>query len=143
MKCFFDTSGLIKNYIEEAGTEEIIGILNKTSLVLVAATTYLESISTLRRLVVTSLIDETQYKLIKNELKTDFQYFNEITSAELKKVSEVLIEKYQLNTLDSIQLGSALYKKEELDLFVCCDKTLLKAASNEGLKTFNPTIDTI
>lgn len=51
---------------------------------------------------------------------------------------EKLIDAYQLKTLDSIQLSSALIIKNYLDGFICCDTRLVTAASNEHLRTINP-----
>jgi len=140
MTCFFDTSGLIKNYIDETGTDKVVEILNKSDRIYVAETTYLECISTLRRLSVNNLINEDQYLILKKEIKTDFSYFSIISSNEINKNAELMIERYQLKTLDSIQLGSALFEKGVIDLFVCSDNKLLNAADYEGLKILNPSV---
>ena len=52
--------------------------------------------------------------------------------------AKLLIDKYQLKTLDSIQLGTALLLKDEIDYFIVCDSKLVKAGKKEGLKIINP-----
>ncbi|MCZ8343106.1 MAG: hypothetical protein O9301_08750 [Leptospira sp.] len=42
------------------------------------------------------------------------------------------IYRYQLKTLDGLQIGSALAVKEQIDNFVCSDKMLSNAAKSEN-----------
>ena len=75
---------------------------------------------------------------VKNELKNDFQYFSHIDVETAIPGCERLIDKYQLNTLDSIQLSSALDVITEIEGLVCCDNKLLEAAEKENVRIINP-----
>jgi len=50
-----------------------------------------------------------------------------------------LIEKYQLKTLDSIQLASCLYRKADISEFVVSDVKLKTAAEGENIEVIDPT----
>lgn len=49
-----------------------------------------------------------------------------------------LVTKHHLSINDSIHLYTALSNKTLIDLFICSDDILIKAAKNEGLKVLNP-----
>jgi len=49
-----------------------------------------------------------------------------------------LITKHHLSINDSIHLYTALRNKTLIDIFICSDGILIKAAQNEGLKVLNP-----
>ena len=104
-----------------------------------SAITEIETISTFKSLLVEKAIDKNDYKLLINEFRTDYQYYSVISfDDEIIKESINLIDNYRLKTLDSIQLATAIYLKNEIDCFVACDKNLLNAALKEKLKIINP-----
>jgi predicted nucleic acid-binding protein len=143
MNYYFDTSALIKNYIEENGSNIVIELINNAKEIFVSELYLVESISTLRRILLDKLITEEDYENIKNEIKYDFEYFTKIEIEKILNDCENLIDKYQLKTLDSIQLASAIHIKNEIDYIVCCDKKLLKSAEEEKIKVINPNKDVI
>ena len=49
-----------------------------------------------------------------------------------------LITKHHLSLNDATHLYTALTNREMVELFVCSDENLLKAAKAEGLKALNP-----
>jgi len=75
MKCFFDTSALIKNYIEETGSETVSNVLGRVDVVLVSELTMLECFSTVKCLVIEKRITEDEYDRIKDEIRHDFAFF--------------------------------------------------------------------
>ena len=138
MKCFFDTSALIKNYIEETGSETVSNVLSSADEVFVSELTLIECFSTVRRLVIETRITEDEYDRIIDEIRHDFAFFTRIDIREAIPQCEKLIDAHQLKTLDSIQLASSLCLRAEIQGFVCCDKRLLAAAEKEQLSTINP-----
>lgn len=138
MNYYFDTSALIKNYIEEKGSDTVTELLIKTDNVIVSEITLLEGFSALRRILLEALISKNNYTAVKNELKEDFQYFTIIEVEQAVPECERLMDIYQLKTLDSIQLSSALYNKNQIDGFICCDNRLIEAAQKENLKVIDP-----
>ena len=138
MKYFFDTSALIKNYIEEPGSETVSNLLRSADTVFVSELTLIECFSTVKRLVVEKRIAEDEYARIKDEIRYDFSFFTRIDIREAILQCEELIDAHQLKTLDSIQLASSLCVRTEIQDFVCCDKRLLAAAKKEQLSSIDP-----
>ncbi len=140
MKVYFDTSALIKRYIHEPGSDNVDAIFNDTDEIYVSNITQLEAFSTFRRLKTEKAINEDEYIFLINEFKQDYQYFEKIIFDEtVSSISRVIIDAYQLKTLDSIQLGSALCFKNSISLFAACDKKLLRAAREENIHIVDPT----
>ncbi len=139
MKLFCDTSALIKKYIVETGSEKFDKLLNKADNVFVSSITEIETISTFKRLLIEKAIEIKEYDTLINEFEIDYQYYSIVPfDDQIIKNAIKLIDKYQLKTLDSIQLGTAIYLKEEIDSFVVCDEKLIKAALKENIKIINP-----
>ncbi len=139
MRLFLDTSALIKKYIHEKGSEKVDDLLSRARTVIVSAITEIEACSTFRRLLAEKAISGSDYKTLMNEFETDFPYFTRIVFDEfVSSNAKLVIEKHQLKTLDSIQLGTALMLKSEFDNFVACDSKLIRAGRKEGLRIINP-----
>ena len=139
MNLFCDTSALIKKYIIETGSDKFNKLLNKADNVYVSAITEIESISTFKRLLIENAIDENDYDILINEFEIDYQYYSIIPlDDQIIKNAIKLIDKYQLKSLDSIQLGTVIYLKDEIDSFIACDEKLIKAALKEKIKIINP-----
>lgn len=139
MNLFFDTSALIKKYIEETGSDIVDDLLDKAESVYVSSITEIEVFSTFKRLLVEKAITENDYKILKADFKFDFQFFTAVRFDDfITEKAKAVIEKYQLKSLDSIQLSSALFLKDEIDYFIGCDEKLIKAGRREGLKIRNP-----
>lgn len=138
MKLFIDTSALIKNYIEEKGSVEISEIMYQADEIFISQVTPIECISTIRRILLEKRITEAMYQKLKDEIFFDAKYFQIVDNKNSFFHCESVIDRYQLKTLDSIQLSSALYVKGSIDSFVCCDNKLNKAAEHEGLQIVNP-----
>lgn len=141
MNLFFDTSALIKKYIQEEGSDRVEVLMNEADCIFVSAITDIEVYSTFKRLLMENAIDASDLKILINEFSIDDQFythigFDDAVSAQAKSV----IGRYQLKTLDSIQLGTALVLKNEIDYFVVCDEKLIKSGKKEGLKIINPSI---
>lgn len=138
MILFCDTSALIKNYIQEAGSERVEQILDEADEVFVSALTLIECFSTLRRILLENSITREQYEQIKREIQQDFSFFSMIDFSEAVPYCEEIIDLYQLKTLDSFQLASALAVKGEIDYFLGADTRLNKAAEAESIRVLNP-----
>lgn len=139
MTLFFDTSALIKKYIFEAGSDMVDDLMNKADSIIVSSITEIETYSTFKRLLVEKAISESDYRVLLNEFDIDYPYFTHISFDTLVSANaKILIEKYQLKSLDSIQLGTALLLKDEIDYFVACDTKLISSGKKEGLKIINP-----
>jgi hypothetical protein len=81
--------------------------------------------------------DNHDYKKVKKELEQDIKFFNIIKfNKKLEIMAVKCIEKYQLKTLDSIQLSSAVLSGA--DNFIVSDLKLLNASRKEKLTVINP-----
>jgi predicted nucleic acid-binding protein len=139
MNIFCDTSALIKKYIIEPGSGKFDALINETDTVYVSAITEIETISTFKRLLIEHAIDKNDYGLLIDEFEFDRQYYSIIPFNDQIVTNAIQsIDIYQLKTLDSIQLGTAMIIKDEIDYFVACDEKLIKAALKEKIKVFNP-----
>jgi predicted nucleic acid-binding protein len=138
MNYFFDTSALIKNYIEETGSEKVSALMEEAEEIFVSEITIIECFSTLKRILSERLIRESDYLHLKDEIQYDFGFLSKVGISP--ESCEQLIDKYQLKSLDSIQLAASLSVSDEIDTFICCDKKLLKAAEAENLETLNPIV---
>jgi predicted nucleic acid-binding protein len=139
MKLFFDTSALIKRYIDETGSQYVDRLFFETDEIFVAPITEIECISTIKRLRVEHQIKANDYNHLMKEIREDFSYFSVIEFSEhLVEVSIRLIEKYQLKTLDSIQLSSALKVKDQIENFIVSDNKLKATAHREQFSIIDP-----
>ena len=130
MKIFFDTSAYVKKYIFEDGWEKLDGLLADTTAIVVAPVYLLEIRGVIQRKLRERLITPHQAYLIKQGVDHDYDYFEKILWDEpLEQSALALIEKYQLKTLDSIQLASAHFSKA--DMFVTSDQKLFQTAKKE------------
>ena len=118
MNYFFDTSALIKNYIEEIGSDHVSGLMDSAAEIFVSTITIIECYSTLRRILLEKLITEDEYSHLKKKIAYDFDFFNKIEFENSTEKCEQLIDAYQLKTLDSIQLAASLTVLDEIDNFV-------------------------
>lgn len=140
MNLFFDSSALLKRYINEKGSGATKNLFDNANLIFVSATTHIECASAYQRLLHTRFINKKEYQDLNNELSLDFQYFEAIHfDDDIKHIAIQVLEKHNLKALDTIQLASLIYVGEEIDSFVVCDSKLKKCAKEEGFKVIDPT----
>lgn len=136
---FFDTSALIKRYVDEKGSKRVDEFFENASRIFVSSITKVESFSALRRLHSEKLITQKEYLLLKKEITLDFSFFDVTPlTKEIESLAISLVEKHQLKTLDSIQLASFIFQKETIEQFIVSDTKLCIAAKNEQLNYINP-----
>ena len=140
-KCFFfDTSGLVKLYHEETGTEKLTEIIAlENPVIVISDIAVVEMISALAKKVRTVEIDPPSFKEAVLAFESDLSDFHVVAveSKVMARASDLLKTiglKYALKTLDSLQLASAavFWEMSSLDLFITADGVLLKIAENMG-----------
>jgi uncharacterized protein len=138
MNIFCDTSALIKKYVSEKGSAEFDAIINRADAVYLSAITEIETVSTFRRLLSDHVIDREDYRVLVDEFEFDCRYYSMMPfNEQVVKNALRAIDAYQLKILDSIQLGTAIMVKDEIDCIVACDGKLIQAASREKIKVIN------
>lgn len=146
---FFDTSALVKRYAQEAGSAEVIAIIEDDShnIYILDLLTCVEVNSALKR------------KVNRQELDSDggqklaglFEYHNyedylalNLNDSDIE-IANMLVWKHSLRAYDAVQLATciALHKLSEENqgpeiVFVSADNKLVAAAQGEGLNAINP-----
>lgn len=146
---FFDSSALVKRYVNETGSAWVQAITNPAlgNKLIVARITWVEVISALAR-------QQREGKLTSPNVAAalltfrhdwDTQYQVAELDQALALAAGQLLQKHPLRAYDSVQLASALKLKPAFDkvplalfTFVSADKRLLTVAQAEGLLTENP-----
>ncbi len=139
MNCFFDTSALIKNYVDEKGSDRVAALLEAAEKVVVAPTTKMECASSLSRMRHAGAYTQKEAQELLGDVEIDSQYFDRVPfDPELEDASVRATFDHNLRALDSIQLGAAILRRGEIDRFVSCDKDLLAAAKRERFRVEDP-----
>jgi predicted nucleic acid-binding protein len=130
LKAFIDTSSLFKKYIEENGSQEFGLLLENISEIIVSPITIIEFHSVIARKQHERGLNVKDAEWIETEFLKDYNYFHVVKwSDELIKKSVSALKEYQLKTLDSIQLASAILTKP--DVFIVSDQKLFNAAKKK------------
>jgi predicted nucleic acid-binding protein len=133
VKVFFDSSSLVKRYVEEKGTGEILALCERASELGVSVICYPEIISALCRLRRERRIESSGYVAVKQALARDLRdaVICDLTETGILQ-SIYLLEENTLRAMDAIHIAAAL--DWEADLFVSGDVHQLKAAKKAGLQ---------
>ncbi|MEK6538728.1 MAG: type II toxin-antitoxin system VapC family toxin [Nitrospirota bacterium] len=130
MNAFIDTSSLFKKYVKESNSEKFDKIIQKLNGIVVSPTTLIELHKSVQNRLKGRLITEDESRGILNEIVRDYPFFQVVEwSGVLEKTAIYLVNKYDLKTLDSIQLSCAIISAA--DQFITSDIQLSKAAEKE------------
>jgi predicted nucleic acid-binding protein len=136
---FFDTSALIKRYVQEKGSNIVDNLMESADEIFISAITRIESISAARRLLEERSLSKSDFSVFKDNLASDFPFFTVVDFSEyIENKAIELIEKHQIKTLDAIQLACCLAVKEDIDHLVTSDVKLERTASEVGIDIINP-----
>ena len=132
MKTFFDTSSLIKRYIEEVGSDKVLEICQEADSLAISIICPIEMISTLNRLVREKALSPKEYHQVKSLIFSEIEDMEVVpVQPEVVRWSILALERSPVRAMDAIHIGSALLAKPEL--FVSSDKRQLAAAKKAGL----------
>lgn len=140
---YADTSALVKRYIQEDQTEEVLIYLAQFSHIATASLTKVEMAAAMTKAVRQGWVDEAA-------MQVAWQDFHEHWEAYLRlPISSVVIEnatslswKHGLRAYDALHLACATLWHElntQETIFVCFDQRLVRAAIAEGLPVWPPT----
>lgn len=133
MKAYYDSSVLIKRYIEETGSDKARRVWTEASEVVFSSLCAPEVISALMRLKREKKLNEESYRLVKHHFTLDMgQALVEVIDDETLKESVHCLEKTSVMASDAIHLATAL--RAQCDLFLSADKRQQDAARVLGLK---------
>ena len=141
---YFDTSALIKFYIEEEGTAQILHLAETLDgdQIVVLDVTLLESRSAVRRREREGDISGPDANRILKQIDQDASslYLVQPLSSAVIEEAARLIDLHPLKAYDALQLAGCLVIRHSMPpvTFVCADVRLCKVAELEGLTTLNP-----
>ena len=139
MVAFFDSSAIIKRYIKEIGSGIVDTLIEQTEIMIIGPLTIIECLSGIRRVLEEGKIANENYMKYQKEIDYDLIDITEVPySEQLKIIIKDMIDKYQLKTLDAIQLAACLLQRDAVDNFIYCDIKLNNAARQEGIIVINP-----
>jgi predicted nucleic acid-binding protein len=138
---FFDTSALVKRYVEEPGSTMVRAAL-RAHPVVVARVTLAEAAAAVARAARAGGISGVQRDLILARLPQDFAKLQvvEIRPALVARVP-ALVARYPLRAYDAIQLAAAITVRQTgsaVELW-CADGDLVEAATGEGFRVITPS----
>jgi predicted nucleic acid-binding protein len=139
---YFDSSALVKRYVEETGTNSVKSILSTGGEIATSKLTYPEILSALMRKHRAGEIAKKLLQDIVARFEKDWYHILVLEfHNDLLQAVKFLLEKHPLKAADAVHLSSALWLKQttRADLtFVTSDSNLLRAAQEENLHILNP-----
>lgn len=137
MWAYFDTSALVKRYVDEAGRREVLQLLRRRECV-TSAVLPVELRSGLRRRVADGSLDAARLPLILRRIAADRPYWTLIEiEAEVLAVAETLVATHPVRTLDAIHVASAQLFAARFSMpglmFVSADRRQTETAAAVGL----------
>ena len=141
---YFDSSALVKRYIEEEGSDKVNALLEERSIAVASRLAYPEILAALTRRHKAEDIETPAFVRIKKAFKADWASLTVVEMrTEVFHFVDAVIDRHALKGADSIHLSTALWLKETMKediLFVSSDLELLKAATAEKLRILNPQL---
>lgn len=139
MWAYFDTSALVKRYVDEPGRREVQQLLRRHDCV-TSAILPVELRSALRRRVAERTLDSSHVSGILKRVAADRAYWTVIeVGTEVLNGAEALVSVHPLRTLDAIHVASAHLFAARLSIadliFVSADTRQTEVAGAIGLAT--------
>jgi predicted nucleic acid-binding protein len=136
---YFDTSALIKRYVDEAGRRHVLQLLRRHQCV-TSAVLPVEFRSALRRRAIDDSLDTRRVPEIMKRFAADREFWALVeVTGEVLQSAEKLVAKHPLRTLDAIHVASARLFADRLSMseltFVSADVRQTAVASAIGLVT--------
>lgn len=133
MRVYFDSSALVKRYIAEAGTDEVLAWCDRASELVVAVIAVPEIVSAWARLVREGRLGAAEYATLKTELAVDLAdaWLCEVSPPVVQRAIAAL-EAHPLRAADALHIGAALVAGAAV--FVSADARQSAAAAGLGLQ---------
>lgn len=133
MKAFFDSSALVKRYVEEPGSERVEALCQQSTALAVSAICLPEMISTLCRLRREGILTSNGYARAKREILEDLKDATicDITPSVIAQAIR-LLETNVLRAMDALHIGCAL--EWEAQVFISSDHRQIVSAQKAGLQ---------
>jgi len=137
LKFYFDSSALLKRYIDEKGSDLVDGLFLEADAVVVSSICLPEIISALSRLRRETKLNAHQYNQCKRAALEDFAAFEVCQlSSEVLRTTIHILEHSELRAADALHVASAINAK--VSRFVSSDTKQTLTA-----KEFNLTVESV
>jgi predicted nucleic acid-binding protein len=140
MNLYADTSALIKKYVSEAGSEQVVSHFGQYPVIGTAALTQVEIASAMSKAGRLGWVDEIEILSAWQDFLSHWPaYLRLPVSPGIVDRAAALAWRHGLRAYDSLHLACALVWKDMSGddvIFACYDKNLLKAARQEGLQVW-------
>lgn len=140
MNLYADTSALIKRYVQETGSQQVVEYFDQYPIIGATALTQAEMASAMSKAVRLGLVAEAEISMAWQDFLSHWPSFTRLpVSAGIVERAASIAWRHGLRAYDSLHLASALAWKDVLGdelVFACYDKNLLEAARKEGLQVW-------
>ena len=141
MILYLDASGLVKKYVKEADSKEVVDLCESGELLAMSVVGYAEVMAALARRLREGGMPQDTYLATVAKFKDDWRRYVDAwgVTDRVNDIVERLVVRYPLRGFDAIHLATAIAGREdslEEILFVCADLRLAAAAQQEGLRVF-------
>ena len=142
---YFDTSALLKLYVEEEGTAQVLRLVSADddNRLIILDITVVEARSAIRRREREGDITGADASAILTQIEEDRSslFLIQPSGSEVIEEASGLLDRHALRAYDALQLAGCLAARHGVPApvtFVCADAHLCNAASMEGLSVLNP-----
>jgi predicted nucleic acid-binding protein len=146
MNLYADTSALVKKYVREAGSEQVIAFFAQHPLIGTAVLTQAEVASAMSKALRSGWVDEPAILAAWQDFLSHWPAYVRLPiSAGIVEHAAAIAQQYGLRAYDAIHLASALAWEDVTGdevVFACYDENLAKAAGKEGLQIWPGNYDT-
>ncbi|MFQ5345292.1 MAG: type II toxin-antitoxin system VapC family toxin [Mariprofundus sp.] len=137
MILYLDTSALVKAYVEEAHSRDVLQGMNVARASASHKVAYVEALAAFARLQRDHVLSEPEWEALKLGFTQDWENYLQIdTTGPLLVHAAELAEAFALRAYDSVHLAAAHIlrdQSEESVVFACYDRRLNQAAELLGL----------
>jgi hypothetical protein len=143
---YFDTSALVKQYLEEVGSNAVLQLLKTGEKVFTTSLTYAETHAAFSRRTREGRLTREITRRLAQRFDRDWDSYEiVILSESVLRLARRVLYRYPLRSADAIHLASALLLAQTSSTadweFVCADGRLCDAAKEEGFRPINTAVD--
>jgi predicted nucleic acid-binding protein len=136
---YFDTSALIKRFVQEAGSATVEALIAAEPRLAISKVGYAEVHAGLARRFREGALSPAAHRKISRSFDLDWRAYVQVDLPDLLlALTRDLTQRHPLRGFDAIHLASAIRLQQQLGepmQFVASDQRLLAAAKSEGLAT--------
>ena len=139
MILYLDTSALLKRYLKEPYSNELLSKWKEATQIITSSVAYAETMASLYRKKREVDLSSKVFNKLVNSFHLDWETFIRVEVNDDLNENIHKVAKHPLRGFDAIHLASAIITHERINeafLFACFDQKLINGAQMEGLATF-------